>query len=381
MTIIHRAFLHNTCLPHSLNNNYQLNLYRRCTPTEDPHDQRNAVPNDILVEYYGQRASAGLVITEATAISEAGCGWLYAAHIRTPDQVAGWKRVTDRVHAEGSVIYLQLWHMGRQSHSSYHPSTGKIFAPSAIPVTSAQARTITGENVPYETPSAMTIEEIKETVQDFVTASKLAAEAGFDGVEVHGANGYLLDEFVQSSTNHRTDEYGGSMENRARFSEEVIQAIIDSGAFPANRIGYRVSPNGNYGEMGSEDNDKIFPFLAERLSKYGLAYLHVMDGVGFGYHEKCPIVTVYDLKTKFQGLVICNIGLTKESGEGMLRSGAADLAAYGRLYISNPDLPLRFEKDLPLAESAPYETWWYNTGEKGYTDWAYAEVPAEETKE
>ena len=179
--------------------------------------------------------------------------------------------------------------------------------------------------------------------------------------------------------NKRTDEYGGSLENRARISEEIVQAIIDSGAFPANRIGYRVSPNGNYGDMGSDDNHIMFPFLAERLSKYGLAYLHVMDGLGFGFHEKCDPVTVYDLKTKFQGLVICNVGLTKETGEGMLRSGAADLACYGRLYISNPDLPMRFEKDLPIAESAPYDTWWYPTGEKGYTDWTTAEVP-EETK-
>ena len=333
-----------------------------------------------MVEYYGQRATAGLVITEATAISEAGCGWLNAAHIRTPEQVAGWKKVTDRVHANGSVIYLQLWHMGRQCHSSFHPSTGKCFAPSAIAISSGEARTITGENVPHETPSALTVEEIKETIQDYVKACLLAKEAGFDGVEVHGANGYLLDEFTQSRTNQRTDQYGGSLENRARLSEEVIQAIIDSGAFPANRIGYRVSPNGNFGDMGSDDNDIMFPYLAERLSKYGLAYLHVMDGLGFGFHEKCSVVTVYDLKTKFKGLVICNVGLTKETGEGMLRSGAADLACYGRLYISNPDLPTRFEKDLPLAESAPYETWYYPTGEKGYSDWPTAEIP-EDTKD
>ena len=288
--------------------------------------------------------------------------------------------MTDRVHADGSVIYLQLWHMGRQSHSSYHPSTGKTFAPSAIGISSGETHMVTGEKVPYETPSAMTIEEIKETVQDYVKACLLAKEAGFDGVEVHGANGYLLDEFTQSSTNQRTDEYGGSFENRARLSEEVIQAIIDSGAFPANRIGYRVSPNGSFGDIGSDDNDVMFPYLAERLSKYGLAYLHVMDGTGFGYHEKCPVVTVYDMKTKFQGLIICNINLTKEIGEGMLRSGAADLACYGRLYMSNPDLPIRFEKDLPLTEPAPYETWWQPTGAKGYSDWPTAEMPGE-TKE
>ena len=333
-----------------------------------------------MVEYYEQRATAGLIITEAAAISEAGCGWLNAPHIRTAEQVAGWKKVTDRVHANGSVIYLQLWHMGRQAHSSYHPSTGKSFAPSAITISSGEARTISGENVPHEIPSVLTIKEIQETIQDYVKASLLAKEAGFDGVELHAANGYLIDLFTQSLTNNRTDEYGGTLENRVRISEEIIQAVIDSEAFPANRIGYRVSPNGTYGDMGSDDNDIMFSYLAERLSKFGLAYLHVMDGLEYGFHGKCSVVTTYDLKTKFQGMIICNVGLTKETGEGMLRSGAADLACYGRLYISNPDLPYRFEKNLPIEESAPYETWWYPTGTKGYLDWPTAEIP-EEKKE
>ena len=343
----------------------------RCTPTIDPFDSSNAIPNDIMVEYYGQRSTAGLIITEATAISEAGCGWLNAPQIRTEEQAAGWRKVTDRVHAKGSIIYLQLWHMGRRAHSSYHPSTNSSFAPSALAISSGTALTVDGKSVPNETPTAMTLEDIKETIQYYVNASKLAKEAGFDGVEIHGAYGYLLDTFVQSSTNHRTDEYGGSMENRARFSEEVIQGIIDSGAFPANRIGYRVSPNGNYGDTGSDDNHVMFPYLAERLSLYGLAYLHVVDGLT-GYHGKCPVVTVYDMKRMFQGMIICSSGLTKELGEGMLRSGAADLASFGRLYISNPDLPMRFEKDLPLADIAPTELWWYPTAAVGYTDWSTA---------
>ena len=333
-----------------------------------------------MAEYYEQRATAGLIVTEATAVSEAGSGWLNAPHIRTPEQVAAWKKVTDRVHAKDSVIYLQLWHMGRQSHSSFHPSTGKIFAPSPIAVQNAQSKTTLKEYVPFETPAEMTIDDIQATIQDFVKATALAKEAGFDGVEIHGANGYLFDTFFQSSTNQRTDQYGGSMENRNRFLEEVVQAMIAEGSFPANRIGFRLSPNGTYGDMGSEDNDAMFPFIAERMSQYGLAYMHVVDGLGFGYHGKCRPVNLHEMKSKFKdGIVISNVGLTKEIAEGVIRSGAADLCAFGRLYISNPDLPYRFEKDLPLTESAPYETWWGPTAEKGYTDYPAApEVNEEE---
>jgi N-ethylmaleimide reductase len=163
---------------------------RRCTPTSDPFDETNTIPNDDMVEYYSQRASAGLLITEATAISERGCGWLNAAHIYTPAQVEGWKKVTEKVHAADGIIYLQLWHMGRQSHSSYH-ATGKIMAPSPI-AAAGQATTNTGEKVPYEVPVEMTVDEIQSTIQEYVHAAKMAKEAGFDGVELHGANGYVL---------------------------------------------------------------------------------------------------------------------------------------------------------------------------------------------
>lgn len=222
----------------------------------------------------------------------------------------------------------------------------------------------------------------------------------FFSPSVHGANGYLIDQFLQSCSNNRTDEYGGSMENRVRFLEEVVQGIIDSGAFPANRIGFRLSPNGVFGGMGSEDNYDMFTFVAKRMSKYGLAYLHAMvriiptvhafsllpeplkfyltdssllvsflqDGKGFGWHDKCQIVTTFDLKKNFEGPVITNVGLTKDTAEGMIRSGAADLACFGRLYISNPDLPERFANNWPTAPEAAYETWYRPTGAKGYTD-------------
>lgn len=341
----------------------------RCTPTEDPMDPTNATPNDLMAEYYEQRASGGLLITEATAISELGSGWLNAPHIRTPEQVAAWKKITDRVHAKGSVIYMQLWHMGRQSHSTFHPATNKIVGPTAIKIEGSQAKTNTKENVETEVPAEMTIDEIKATIQDYATASKLAAEAGFDGVEVHAANGYLLDTFLQSSTNQRSDDYGGSPENRVRLLKEVVEAIVESGAFPINRVAVRLSPNGAFGDMGSEDNDTMFPYVAEQLNSYGLAYLHVMDGLGFGYHNKCKPVTCADIRKVYDGIIMANVGLTRDVAEGLIRSGTVDLAAFGRIYMSNPDLVERFENDWPVEEGAPYEAWWGETGAVKYTDW------------
>jgi len=340
-------------------------------------DIKCTLPNELMGDYYEQRASGGLLISEATAISEAASGWRNAPHIRGPEHAEAWKNITDRVHAKGGLIFCQLWHMGRQAHSSFHPSTGQTFAPSAIKF-DGDVKTTDMENVPGEIPHAMTIEEIQTTIQDYVNAAKLSKEAGFDGVEVHAANGYLLDEFLQSSSNKRTDQYGGSPDNRVRLLEEVVQAIIDSGAFPANRIGFRVSPNGAFGGMGSEDNNTFFPFVSERMSKYGLAYLHMMDGLGFGYHELCAPVTAFDMKKNFGGPLICNVGLTKEVAEGMIRSGAADLACFGRLYMSNPDLPERFENNWPLNADPAYETWW-SGGTTGYAD--YPTYKEDEKKE
>lgn len=348
----------------------------RCTPTEDPYDMSNTNPNDLMAEYYEQRASAGLLITEATAISELGSGWLNAPHIRTPENVQGWKNVVDKVHKKDGIIYLQLWHMGRQSHSSFHPSTNDIVSASDIPIEEGKVKTIEGEEVPYETPRALTVEEIKSTVQDYVRAARLAKEAGFDGVEIHAANGYLIDQFLQSSTNLRSDEYGGSMENRIQFLQEIIQGIIDDGSYPAKRIGFRISPNGAFGGMGSDDNDVMFEFVARTMNQYGLAYMHAMDGLGFGFHNKTKVVKAGDLRKHFDGPIIGNVGLRRDTAEGMVRSGAVDLAAFGRLYISNPDLVERFANDWPVEEEAAYETWWNPTGAKGYTDFP-SYVPVE----
>lgn len=231
---------------------------------------------------------------------------------------------------------MQLWHIGRQAHSSQHPNTKRIVAPSSIPISGGKVKNIDRQDVEPEVPHALTKEEIKATVQDYVNAAKHAAEAGFDGVELHSANGYLIDEFLQSSTNQRTDEYGGSPENRMRFLREIVEAIIASQAFPANRIGFRLSPNGVFGGMGSSDNYETFVHVAKRMNEYGLAYLHLLDGLGFGYHGLDKVVTCMDIKRVFDGPIIANVSLTRDVAEGLIRSGAADAVAFGRLYISNP---------------------------------------------
>ena len=243
-----------------------------CTPTEDPFDPINAMPNDLMAEYYEQRASAGLVITEATAISEDGAGWRNAPHIRTQEQSDAWKKVVERVHDKDGVIYMQLWHMGRFAHSSHHPNTNRVVSSGNLPIKEGKVKNVMAEDAEPEVPHSLTIDEIKATVADYVHAAKLAKEAGFDGIEVHAANGYLIDEFLQSCSNNRSDEYGGSMENRVRFLTEVVDAIIESGHFPANRIGFRISPNGVFGDMGSKDNFEMFTFVAKTMNKYGLAY-------------------------------------------------------------------------------------------------------------
>lgn len=353
----------------------------RGTPTEDPMDPVSRIPNDIQGLYYEQRASGGLILTEATGISEEGYGWRNAAAIYSDEHVEGWRKVTDRVHAKDGKIFCQLWHMGRQAHSSYNPTTKRTVSASTEKMV-GNVKTINGEDVEGEVPHALTIEEIKTTIADFVNGAVKAKAAGFDGVEIHGANGYLIDQFLQSKTNKRTDEYGGSKENRIRILKEVVDGIIASGAFPANRIGFRISPNGAFGDMGSEDNFEMFTFVAKEMNPYGLAYLHIMDGLGFGYHGKDKVVTCADIRKNFDGVIMANVGLTKEIAEGLIRSGACDLACFGRLYISNPDLPERFANDWPLAESAPYESWWGFTAEKGYTDWpVYVPTKEDEKKE
>lgn len=312
--------------------------------------------NKYMAEYYAMRASAGLIVSEATAISEQGYGWYGSVGLYTEEQADCWKPVVDAIHVKGGKVFAQLWHMGRQAHSSFH-SKPEIVAPSAIAVPSGHLRDVNHQEVPYEMPRALETEEIPGIVADYVESARLAKLAGFDGVEVHSANGYLLDVFLQSSTNLRTDHYGGSFENRFRFLKEVVEGIAAAGHYPYNRIGVRISPNGVFGGVGSADNFDMFTYVAGQLNTYGLAYLHVMDGLGFGFHGLCKVVTVFDLKKVFDGPIMSNVGLTKESAEGMLRSGACDLAAFGRPYLGNPDLVERFQNNWPLAE-ASYGDWY-----------------------
>jgi N-ethylmaleimide reductase len=321
------------------------------------------VPNELMARYYAQRASAGLIISEATVISEQGIGWQQSPGIYREDQVQGWRGVTDAVHAEGGKIFLQLWHCGRASHSVFHDG--------ALPV-SASAIRLEGEGVhtpkgklPHETPRALETDEVAEVVKDFRSAAARALEAGFDGVEIHAANGYLLDQFLQSKTNHRDDQYGGSIENRLRFLDETVRAVTE--VVPAARVGVRIAPNGAFNDMGSPDYRETFLAVGHMLDGRGLAYLHVMDGLGFGFHELGEPMTLAEFRDVFSGPLMGNCGYTQSDGESRIADGHADLAAYGRPFISNPDLVARFAHDWPLAPMADASVW-YSFDEKGYAD-------------
>lgn len=325
---------------------------------------RERIPNALMAEYYVQRASAGLLISEATTISEEANGWNESPGIYTDAMIEGWKLTTQAVHAVGGRIFLQLWHMGRSSHSSFHNGERAV-APSAIAINEEYIHTPTGKQ-PHEVPRALETSEIPRVVEDYRRAAERALEAGFDGVEVHGANGYLIDEFLQSKTNHRTDQYGGSVAARYRFLGEVVDAVTS--VFPAGRVGVRISPNGVYNDMGSPDYREQFTFVAEQLNRYGLAYLHVMDGLAFGFHQLGEPMTLSDFRKVFRGPLIANCGYTQETAEAAVSQGLADLVAIGRPFISNPDLVERFQNGWPLAEMAPVGDWYSPNGSRGYTD-------------
>lgn len=322
------------------------------------------IPNALMAEYYVQRSAAGLLITEATTISEEANGWNESPGIYTDQMTAGWKQVVDAVHQRGGVIFLQLWHMGRSSHSSFH--NGKLaVAPSAIKINEEYIHTPTGKQ-PHEVPRALETAEIPRVVEDYRLAAERAKQAGFDGVEIHGANGYLIDEFLQSKTNQRTDDYGGSIENRYRFLKEVVEAVTS--VVPANRVGVRLSPNGVFNDMGSPDFRQQFTYVGSQLDSYGLAYLHVMDGLAFGFHNLGEPMTLAEFRKVFRNALIGNCGYTQEAAESMITQGDADLVAFGRPFISNPDLVDRFRNNWPLAPIAEMSDWYSPTGEKGYTD-------------
>ncbi|MDC0832577.1 alkene reductase [Geitlerinema sp. CS-897] len=322
------------------------------------------MPNALMAEYYQQRASAGLIISEATVISTQAIGWQQSPGIYTDAQAKAWKQVVEAVRSRGTPMFLQLWHCGRASHSSFHPEDGLPVAPSAIRLDDDYIHTPTGKQ-DLETPRALETEEVEQVVEDYRKAAERAKMAGFDGIEIHGANGYLIDQFLQSKTNHRSDRYGGSFENRFRFLREIVEATTS--VFPANRVGVRISPNGDFNDVGSPDYRETFLYVAQQLNAYGLAYLHVMDGLEFGFHELGEPMTLAEFRQVFDGPLMGNCGYTQETAETAIRKGNADLIAFGRPYISNPDLVERFANGWELNPPADMSVW-YSFDEEGYTD-------------
>jgi N-ethylmaleimide reductase len=329
----------------------------------------NDVPNPLAQTYYAQRASAGLIISEATQISPLGKGYPATPGIYSSEQTAAWGKIVQEVHAKGGKIFAQLWHVGRISHSSFHEKEGLPIAPSAI---KPEGKTFTQSwsMEPYETPRPMTLEDIHTLIEQFYQAALNAKQAGFDGVEIHSANGYLLDQFLQSSTNQRTDEYGGSIENRSRLIQQILDRVKT--VFDASRIGVRLSPFGTFGDISDEDPIGLFTHVIEVLNTYQLGYLHVIEprstSAGANDHVASDAPCTSDQFRKvFKGVFISAGGYDRESGEAALQNNLADAIAYGRLYISNPDLVERFAQNAPLN---PYQRdTFYGGSEKGYTDY------------
>ncbi|MBP1770909.1 MAG: NADH:flavin oxidoreductase [Holophagaceae bacterium] len=314
------------------------------------------VPTPMNAEYYRQRATAGLILTEGSQISPQGKGYPRTPGIFSQGQIAGWRQVTEAVHAEGGRIFLQLWHVGRLSHSVVQLDGSLPVAPSAIKA-EGEIFTVSGLK-PYETPRALEIDEISGVVADFRQAAENAKLAGFDGVEIHAANGYLIDQFLRDGSNIRTDAYGGSVENRARFLREVVEAVIP--VFGADRVGVRLSPIFNIFSMSDSDPAALFGHVADLLSQYGLAYLHVVQ-LGEGAFNFA------DLKQRFGGTYIANGGFDAERATKAIHAGKADLVSFGALFLANPDLPERFRKGAPL--NTPDTSTFYQGEEHGYTDY------------
>ena len=331
---------------------------------------KERIANALMTEYYTQRAGAGLLITEATSISDQGLGWVDSPGIYSDTHVTGWKQVTDAVHNKGTPIFLQLWHCGRASHSSFHQDRSLPVSASAVKLNGEYIHTPEGKQA-YETPRALQTDEIPAVVEDYKRAAKYSKDAGFDGIEIHAANGYLIDQFLQSKTNQRTDSYGGSVANRFQFLYEILEAVFT--VWPAERVAVRLSPNGTYNDMGSQDFREQFLYVAQQLDKYQLGYLHVMDGLAFGFHSLGDPVTLAEVREVFHGPLIGNCGYSQKTAEEAIANGQADLIAFGRPYITNPDLVERFKNDWELAPDAP-ETVWSVPGPSGYTDFpAYSQ--------
>ncbi|MEN0074953.1 MAG: alkene reductase [Paracraurococcus sp.] len=320
------------------------------------------IPGPLNAEYYAQRASAGLIIAEATQISPQGQGYAFTPGIHDEAQVAGWRQVTEAVHAAGGRIVLQLWHVGRISHPSLQPGGAPPVAPSALRP-EGQAFTETGFQ-PFETPRALETDEIAGIVGDYRQAALNARRAGFDGVEIHGANGYLIDQFLRDKTNRRTDLYGGSIENRTRFLLEVTEAV--TAVWGGDRVGLRISPVSPANDIADSDPQALFGHVAEQVNRFGLAYLHVVEGATGGPRDNLPF-DFAALRRAFRGAYMANNGYDLALAQATLREGRADLIAFGRPFIANPDLVERLRRGAPLNALDPATL--YGGDAKGYTDY------------
>ena len=337
-------------------------------------------PRPLNAEYYAQRTTqGGLIIAEASPVMATGFGNPGVPGIYSDEQVKGWREVVDAVHAKGGVIFLQLWHVGRVSHSSLQPGGALPVAPSAVAISAEfKAMTADGKVVPYETPRALETDEIPGVVAAYQQAARNAKAAGFDGVEVHGANGYLIEQFLQSHSNQRTDRYGGSIENRVRFLMEVTEAVVD--VWGGDRVGVRLSPYGIANDSGEPDPMPLYTHAIQSLNALGLAYLHFIEPRSSGAGradvnwQNVPSAMVL-FRPIWKGVLITAGGFTGEAADAAIAAGHADAIAFGRIFISNPDLPRRLQQGYPLT---PYNrATFYSGEEKGYTDYPEHEEMAE----
>jgi N-ethylmaleimide reductase len=344
--------------------------------TRSRADNPGNVPTDLMATYYAQRAGAGLIISEGSQISKQGVGYINTPGIYSQEQVQGWKKVTRAVHQEGGKVFLQLWHVGRMSHPDFHGGDLPV-APSAI---NPKEKSFTPEGFKDTvTPRALTVEEIKQIVQDFKKGAQNAREAGFDGVEIHASNGYLLHQFFVSTANVRTDDYGGSIENRARILFEVLDAVQE--VMPIERVGVRLNPSlhGAFGITLNEDTIPTYDYIIDALNGYNLAYLHLSEpftDVSDLPHAEPNIARRY--RPIYKGNLMINAGFTQESGNKVIEEGEADLVSFGTLYIANPDLPERFAQHAEPQEAD--KSTYYTPGAKGYTDYPSLEEAEEKAQ-
>ena len=322
------------------------------------------VPGEMNAEYYGQRATAGLIISEATSVSPRGFGYANTPGIFTDAQVSGWRKVTQAVHGRGGRIFLQLWHVGRISHPAFQPNGDLPVAPSAI---QPRGTVVTGSaTVEYVKPRALESSEIPGLISEYMIGARLAKEAGFDGVEIHNANGYLLDQFLRDGTNLRTDAYGGSVQKRARLTLEVTEAV--TGVWGSGRVGIRFSPEGVFNDMHDSNPLEIFGHVLKELDRMDLAYVHITRRTAHDRtHRATAGIGPRELRPFYSGNIVSAGGFTLKSGNQAVAEGWADAIAFGVLFLANPDLPERLRRNAPV--NAPVESTFYTPGPEGYTDY------------